>query len=132
MLVLFASLISPLMLKLIIRKLGQGALMIVVVSAITFALLSAAGGDALSALRDNPQVSEKTIEQLRSVYGLDKPVLSRYGSWLGNAIRGDLGESMAFRIPVASLICARFLNTLLMGLIAIAFSIGLSILLAVW
>ncbi len=120
------------MLKLILRKLLQGLLMLFVVSAITFALLSAAGGDALTALRDNPQISEATIDNLRTVYGLDKPVLSRYGSWLANAARGDLGESMAFRIPVARLVWSRFLNTLLMGLIALFLSIGLSVLLAVW
>ena len=120
------------MLKLIIRKIGQGVLMIVVVSAIAFALLSVAGGDALTALRDNPQISEKTIEQLREVYGLDKPMLSRYGTWALGAVRGDLGDSMAFRIPVTTLVWARFLNTLLMGIIALVMSIGVSLLLAVW
>jgi ABC-type dipeptide/oligopeptide/nickel transport system permease component len=120
------------MLKLLIRKLVQGLLMLFAVSAITFALLSAAGGDALSALQDNPQISEKTIEQLRSVYGLDKPAASRYATWLGNALRGDLGESIAFRIPVATLVWTRFLNTLLMGMIALVLSIGASLLLAVW
>jgi len=120
------------MLKLILRKLLQGLLMLFVVSAITFALLSAAGGDALTALRDNPQISEKTIEQLRTVYGLDKPVISRYGTWLVNAVSGDLGESIAFRIPVVTIIWTRFLNTLLMSVIALVISIVTSLLLAVW
>jgi len=106
--------------------------MLFAVSAITFALLSAAGGDALTALRDNPQVSEKTIEQLRSVYGLDKPMISRYGTWLTSAVSGDLGESMAFRMPVASLVWSRFLNTLLMGVIALIISVGGSLFLAIW
>ncbi len=106
--------------------------MIVVVSAITFALLSAAGGDALTVLRDNPQISEKTIEQLREVYGLDKPVLSRYVTWALGAVRGDLGESMAFRIPVSSLVWTRFSNTLPMGIIALVMSIVVSLLLAIW
>lgn len=120
------------MFRLIIRKIGQGVLMIVVVSAITFALLSAAGGDALTELRDNPQISEKTIEQLREVYGLDKPLLSRYGIWIASAVQGDLGESMALRVPVATLVWSRFLNTLLMGLIALVLSIFVSAVLAIW
>jgi ABC-type dipeptide/oligopeptide/nickel transport system permease component len=119
------------MLRLIIRKVGQGVLMIVVVSVITFALLSAAGGDALTSLRDNPQISEKTIEQLRQVYGLDKPMPARYGAWALGAIRGDLGDSMAFRIPVTALVWSRFLNTLLMGVVALAFSIAVSLLMAI-
>jgi ABC-type dipeptide/oligopeptide/nickel transport system permease component len=120
------------MLKLVLRKLVQGSLMLLIVSAITFALLASAGGDALSGLRDNPQISERTIEQLRTVYGLDKPLAARYGSWLADAARGDLGESMNFRIPVSTLIWSRFLNTLLMGLIALTLSLGTSVLLAVW
>ncbi|MBC7900134.1 MAG: hypothetical protein H7070_08785, partial [Saprospiraceae bacterium] len=58
-------------LKLLLRKLIQGLLMLLAVSAITFVLLSKAGGDAFSSLRDNPQISEATIERLRFVYGLD-------------------------------------------------------------
>ena len=106
--------------------------MIVIVSAITFALLSAAGGDALTALRDNPQISEKTIDRLREVYGLDKPMLSRYGTWAASAVRGDLGESMALRVPVATLVWSRFLNTLLMGLLALTTSVAAALFLAVW
>lgn len=121
-----------LMLKLIARQLVRGLLMLFVVSAISFALLSAAGGDALSGLRDNPQISERTIGQLREVYGLDRPIMVRYGAWLGNAVRGDLGDSMAFRTPVASLVGSRLLNTLLMGIIAFLISIVISVGLSVW
>ncbi|HTH50710.1 MAG TPA: ABC transporter permease [Pyrinomonadaceae bacterium] len=120
------------MLRLLISKLVQGLVMLLVVSAITFALLSAAGGDALTELRDNPQISERTIEQLEQVYGLDKPWATRYASWLAGVARGDLGESMAFRIPVSTLVWSRFLNTLLMGVIALIMSIVVSLLLAVW
>lgn len=118
------------MLKLLIRKLIQGALMLFIVSAITFALLSTAGGDALSALQDNPQISERTIENLRKVYGLDRPLIVRYGSWLGNAATGNLGESIAFRIPVSTLVGSRFLNTLLISTLALALAICVSLLIA--
>ena len=119
------------MLNLLIRKLIQGVLMLLVVSAITFVLLSAAGGDALSVLQDNPQISERTIENLRKVYGLDRPLIERYGSWLVNAATGNLGESIAFRIPVSTLVGSRFLNTLIMGAIALTLAISVSLLLAI-
>lgn len=105
--------------------------MLLVVSAITFALLATAGGDALSALADNPQISEKTIEDLRKVYGLDRPLVERYGSWLVDAATGNLGESIGFRIPVTTLVGSRFLNTLLMGVVTLAIAISISVLLAV-
>jgi peptide/nickel transport system permease protein len=94
-------------------------MMLVVVSVIAFALLSSAGGDALTALSDNPQISEETIEQLRRVYGLDRPVVARYVSWLTGLICGEMGESFYFRTPVRGLVLSRLWNTSLLGLAAL-------------
>lgn len=119
------------MLHLTIKKLIQGVLMFLIVSAIAFTLLSSAGGDAVSGLRDNPQVSEKTIEDLQRVYGFDRPFVERYGSWLVGAVRGDLGESFSYRIPVRTLVWSRFLNTAMMGLAALLIAVVVSFLLAI-
>ena len=119
------------MFQLILKKLIQGLMMIFIVSMLTFALLSLAGGDALTSLRENPQISDATIEKLRQVYGLDKPLAVRYFTWLGGAATGELGDSMYFRVPVTNLIWTRFLSTLMLGAAALAmaiiFSFGLSI-----
>ena len=106
-------------------------MMILIVSAVTFALLGFAGGDALTQLRDNPQISDVTIERLRRVYGLDQPLPIRYFRWLSSAVTGDLGESTYFRVPVSGLVWARSLNTFLLGTaafaIALAFAVPLSL-----
>lgn len=120
----------PEMLRILIKKLIQGVIMLLVVSAITFTLLSAAGGDAFTSLRENPQVSEQTIEHLRQVYGLDRPFAVRYSSWLGSAVTGDLGESFLYRIPVGGLVFSRFLKTALMAVIAFTIAVALSFALA--
>lgn len=114
------------MLKLIVRKTLQGLMMILIVSAVTFALLSLAGGDALTSLRDNPQISQATIENLRRVYGLDQPLAVRYFTWLKGALAGELGESMYFRVPVSSIVASRFASTLLLGIAALGISIVVS------
>ena len=105
--------------------------MILIVSAVTFGLVGFAGGDALTQLRDNPQVSAETIERLRSVYGLDQPLALRYFRWLSGAVKGDLGESTYFRVPVSGLVWARSLSTFLLGTaafaIALAFAVPLSL-----
>ena len=97
-----------------------------VVSAVTFSLLSAAGGDALTNLRDNPQVSPETVERLRIVYGLDRPLTARNFSWLSASAKGDLGESLYFKTLVAGLVFWRLLNTLVLGAASIigAFSLA--------
>ncbi len=101
-------------------------MMLFIVSAVTFCLLSLAGGDALTSLRDNPQISEATIENLRRVYGLDRPLHVRYFNWLGGALTGNLGDSMYFRVPVTNLLSSRFASTLTLG----AAALGVAILLA--
>jgi len=117
-------------LRLLIRKLFQGIVLILLTTAVTFFLLAAAGGDAFSSLRDNPQVSERTIEQLRKSYGLDRPVSTRYLSWLGGALTADLGESFYFKTPVSSLVASRFAATALMSLAALAFAVAIALVLS--
>ena len=119
------------MLKIVTRKLIQGLMMVFIVSAVSFALLNLAGGDPLSSLRENPQISEAAIERLRHVYGLDKPLAVRYGTWLGGALTGDLGDSMYFRVPVAGLVWVRFKSTLLLGGAALLIAVVISLVLGV-
>ena len=115
------------MFKLLLRKCLQGLMMVLIVSAVTFALLGFAGGDALTQLRDNPQISGETIERLRSVYGLDQPLPIRYFRWLSGAVTGDLGESTYFRVPVNGLVWTRSVNTFLLGAAAFAIALILAV-----
>ena len=105
-------------------------LLLFVVSAIAFALLSSAGGDAFSALRENPQVSPEMVEKLRTAYGLDRSASTRYLSWLSGAFRGDMGESFTYRTPVTRLVAVRFWNTLQLGLLGLFIAITVSAVLA--
>ena len=104
--------------------------MTLAVSAIAFALLVRAGGDAFTALRDNPQISDSTIAQLRGVYGLDQPAPMRYLRWLASAAAGDLGESIHFRVSVAGLVLSRLYNTALLGLVAIGIASAFAVVLS--
>jgi ABC-type dipeptide/oligopeptide/nickel transport system permease component len=117
--------------NLIARKLVQGVMMIFIVSILTFALLSMAGGDALTSLYDNPQISAQTIEELRRLYGLDQPLAVRYFEWLKSALGGDLGSSMYLRVPVVSLVWDRFLSTLVLGVTALAIAVVITFALGV-
>ena len=93
--------------------------MVIVVSAIAFALLSSAGGDAFSNLRENAQVSAETVEKLRATYGLDRPLAVRYLNWLSGLVRGDMGESFAYKTSASALIFSRLWNTVMLGLLGL-------------
>ena len=106
-------------------------MMILIVSAVTFGLLSSAGGDAFTSLRDNPQVSAETVENLRRVYGLDRPVVTRYGEWLWNSVRGEMGESFYFRTPVRGLVFSRFASTFSVSLAAVLIAVAVAAILGI-
>ncbi|HEV7375204.1 MAG TPA: ABC transporter permease [Pyrinomonadaceae bacterium] len=100
------------MLKLILSRSLQGVFVLLVVSMLTFALLAAAGGDALTTLRNDPLVTERSLEEQRHVYGLDQPLAVRYARWLAGLAQGRMGESFSFRAPVGTILRPRLLNTL--------------------
>lgn len=107
------------MLKLIIGRLLQGVLVLLIVSWMTFALLAAAGGDALTALRNDPLASEKTISELRRIYGLDQPLRVRYARWLTDIARGQMGHSFFYQAPVWTILWPHLLSTLVVTSAAI-------------
>jgi len=117
------------LLKLILSRFFQGIVVLLVVSVLTFALLAAAGGDALTTLRTDPSVSEETIERQRRIYGLDQPLYVRYVRWLTSAAKGELGWSLSFDAPVRQILWPRLLSTLSLAATALllAWTIALSI-----
>ena len=92
------------MLKLLVSRLLQGIVVLLVVSVLTFVMLAAAGGDALSALQNDARVRPETIEAQRRIYGLDQPLAVRYVRWLAGAARGELGESISKRQAVSQVL----------------------------
>jgi peptide/nickel transport system permease protein len=107
------------MAKLIAYRLAQTLVTLLIVTMMTFALLAAAGGDAVNNLSDHPQTSEATLEQMRRIYELDKPLPLRYWNWLSNTARGNLGESFFYHAPVSSLLLPRLWNTTILASLAL-------------
>ncbi|HLL71799.1 MAG TPA: ABC transporter permease [Pyrinomonadaceae bacterium] len=116
------------MLKLILSRVLQGTVVLVVVSALTFGLLAAAGGDALGELSSAERsTSEATMRQMRRVYGLDEPLAARYARWLAGLARGEMGESFYYHAPVTTIIWPRLLRTLALAAVALAIALAVSL-----
>lgn len=64
-------------------------------------------------------LSDEQLDQLKAYYGLDKPVLVSYFSWLGKVIQGDLGTSTRYYDPVWSMIRERIPISLYFGVLTI-------------
>ena len=67
------------------------------------------------------------IDFIRKQYGFDRPLAVQYVEWLGRAARADFGDSLYFRTPVAGIVRERMPVTLLLGGLAIALALALSI-----
>ncbi|MGW7309671.1 ABC transporter permease [Streptomyces sp. NPDC054835] len=51
--------------------------------------------------------SQENLDQLRANLGVDRPLITRWWEWLGDAVTGDLGRSGVMRQPVADVIAER-------------------------
>jgi len=60
-------------------------------------------------------MDREQIDALRTLYGLDQPMVVQYFKWLGRLLTGDLGVSLDWQRPISELIGDRLLLTLLLG-----------------
>jgi peptide/nickel transport system permease protein len=111
------------LLRYLIRRLLLAILLVVVVSSAALMLVEAAPGDHLSGFDLDPAAAAAERHRL----GLDRPFLVQYASWLGRAIRFDLGESMKYRRPVATLVAERAWKTALLGVSALLLATAVGI-----
>src|SRR5205809_2846004 len=102
------------------------------VSLLTFLLMALTPGDYYTALLQNPQISPEKIAELRAKRHLDKPWYVRYVYWLKDAVRGDFGYSIAYKISASELIYARLWNTFLLSLFATTLAWSVAVPLGVW
>lgn len=66
------------------------------------------------------EASPDTVARLRTSMGLDRPLPVQYVEWMGDALRGNLGRSIQYDVPVAGLILSRLSVTLPLTLMAAA------------
>src|SRR3954468_18867497 len=107
-------------------------LALLVASFVIYASLSIAPGDPLSVLTGGRTLPPEALGVLRARYHLDEGLLPQYWHWLTNAITGDLGDSIALREPVNTVIRERagvtFELVLYASVLILLFGIGSGIL----
>jgi len=109
----------------VLRRLGQGAVLLLVVSVVVFTIIHAAPGGP--ALLVNPDVDPSMAREMEQLLGLDQPIPVQYARWLGNAVQGNFGRSYQHSLPTLRLLGDRVPNTLLLS----GTALGLAVLLAV-
>ena len=117
------------MISFLVRRLLQGVAILFIVATITFALVHAAPGEPFAGQLDDPRTPAATREALRRRYGLDQPLGTQYGRYLGRLVRGDLDTSLAQRRPVRAILAEALPRTLLLMGTALAagFTLGIAL-----
>ena len=113
------------MLQYALKRLGVAILVALTVSMVTFSLLHLTGDPAMALAGES--ATQADIENIRRVYGYDRPFIVQYVTWLGNALQGDFGRSHYLKTDVADVIFARLPTTMILGASAITFAFALSI-----
>ncbi len=113
------------MLTFILRRLGQSALALFVMSVVVFAGVYAIGNPVDILI--NPQADQAEIAQTIARLGLDRPLWEQYWIFLRGALVGDLGNSFAASVPAMQLILERMPATLELALTATLIAIALGI-----
>ena len=121
----------------IIRRVFYAIIMLIVVSFVSFIIISLPAGDfmdqkiaELQARGD--QSASMRVDEYRERYGLDKPVLTQYWLWISNFVQGDFGISFEFDRPVRELIGQRFTLSIILSLATLILTWAIAIPLGVY
>ena len=118
------------MLKIVLKKVGQVAIVMLLISFFSFAIIDLAPGD-ISSMYLSPDMTEAEQQAVKEMLGLDKSMPEQYLAWLGEALKGNFGQSLAYKQPVMPMLTKRLPDTiLLMGsslLVSLVISVPLGL-----
>jgi len=117
--------------RLVLRRLAALGGTLFAVSLIVFVVVRIIPGDpALLIL--GTEASPEAAAALRRAMGLDRPLAVQYGEWLGGALRGDLGHSIQYDVPVGGLVLSRLTVTGPLTLLAALFMTAVALPLGIY
>jgi len=114
--------------RILVVRLASALVLFWLVITLTFVLVRAAPGDPADLLA-GPAATAADIARARGELGLDDPLAVQYARWIGGIVSGDLGESIAFRRPVAAVLGDALPLSVFLGLLSLAMTFAIGILL---
>ena len=114
----------------VVRRLGQLVIVTLGATMILFACLFVLPGDPVGQIAGSDKARDPAvIAQLHKQYGLDKPLVVQYGTYVGKLVTGDLGTDYTQQRPVTEILAPKLANTAKLAVFAIVVDvvIGLSV-----
>lgn len=110
----------------LLRRVLSVVPVLAIVAVLVFLMLRLVPGDP-AAIIAGETASTEQIEQTRQHLGLDRSIPVQFAIWIGHVLRGDLGDSFFFRMPVTDLILQRLEPTMMLGLAALLLSVAVAV-----
>ena len=108
-----------------LRRLGQGLLVLAVMSALVFVGVYAIGNPV--ELLVNPQADDAERARATAALGLDQPLTVQFATFVVRALQGDLGRSFVYNVPAIQLIMDKLPATLELAVVATVIAIVIGI-----
>lgn len=109
------------------RKLVSAIITVFLITCVNFAIFRIAPGDPVRMMFGDPRVKAEQMQKVREQFGLDKPPLVQFFSYLRELPRGNLGFSFSHRRPVTEVIFQRIPNTLVLVVTSLAIAVVLGV-----
>jgi len=114
------------MIRYLLDRLVQSAAVLLVMSLVIYSLIGLMPGDPVDLMISaDPKMTSADAARLRALYGLDRPLLARYASWLQAALGGEFGYSRLYARPALDALWPALKSTT--ALVGISFALTLAI-----
>ncbi|MBW2122144.1 MAG: ABC transporter permease [Deltaproteobacteria bacterium] len=110
----------------LIKRLIVLVLTLFLVSIVIFVVMRIIPGDPAQIIL-GLQASQEAVAALREQLGLNRPLAVQYLSWVGELLRGNMGQSINYGVPISGLVIQRLAVTGPLTLMAVLFSVAVSI-----
>jgi peptide/nickel transport system permease protein len=115
------------MARFLLKRLGLAVVTLFLLSMLVFLGSQVLPGNVARRIL-GPFADQRAVANLNHELGTDRPLLTQYWDWISHFVRGDLGASLAYHVPVSSLVGDALVNSLKLGALAFVLVVPLAIL----
>jgi peptide/nickel transport system permease protein len=113
--------------RFLLKRLGLALITLLLLSVFVFIGAQVLPGNVARRIL-GPFADQSAVENLNHQLGTDRPLLTQYWDWITNFFQGDLGNSLAYHVPVSTLVGDALVNSLKLGALAFVLVVPIAIL----
>ncbi len=119
------------MVRFIARRVSLICITLLVVSLAIFIIAEVLPGD-VAAMMLGKEATEESLARLREDLGLNRPAHERYLSWIGDVLRGDLGDSYAMKLPISDIVGRKLRHSAILAVFALLVGTPVAVAAGIW